>query len=285
MSERDVIFDSDDISVLFDKCAQNSVVFSFSGYEALKTDKPRYGDGFIQKCGHSGVFFVSKVSHWWQTPDLQKAIDAANEATQGIANRMTYGQSMGGYGALLTAGSLKARAVVTAPQTTLVDANAPMMAAWCDKIREHGHDGRDNVIDEINASVGAAMLFDPRSRVDLGHYRYVGQTKIVPYVVPFGTHYIPKCLVEMGVFATIIAKMFAEPNVAVSTVRGMIRENRLKSPLYTQVVFDRASKRKSRWLADLVVKIYEKAADAFEASGQPNGHILKTLGRPAPALT
>lgn len=278
MGERSVIFDGDDISVLFDRHSPKGAVFSFSGYEALKTEKPRYGDGFVQKCGLSGVFFVSKVSHWWQTPDLQKAIDAANEATQGMANRVTYGQSMGGYGALLSAGSLNARAVVTAPQTTLSDKHAPMMGAWCEKIKEHGREGRDNVIDEINASAGASMLFDPRSRVDLGHYRYVGKTKIVPYIVPFGTHYIPKCLVEMGVFATIIAKMFAEPIVPVSTVRGMIRENRLKSPLYAQVVFDRSKKRKSAGLTKLVLQIYEAAAARFAAAGVPNEHLLKIIG-------
>lgn len=56
-----VIYDGLDIVVYFDYVSDEGCVFSFSGFDAHKTNCHRYADGFIQSLGLSGVFFVQST--------------------------------------------------------------------------------------------------------------------------------------------------------------------------------------------------------------------------------
>lgn len=46
--------------------------------------------------GLAAFFFVALANHWWQTHELDEAINIANANTENHTNRIVYGQSMGG---------------------------------------------------------------------------------------------------------------------------------------------------------------------------------------------
>ncbi len=277
MAGRRKIFDGEHIYVDYDEVSQDSVVFSFSGFEAMSTlARPGYADGFIQKTGRSGAFFVAKQSHWWQTQELQEAIDAANAATAHIQDRIAYGHSMGGYGALLSAGRLNSRSIVTAPQTTVAE-TAPFRSEWREKMRGF-QCLQDNVNEEISRSRRASIIFDPRDRTDIVHFRHIARnTKVSSYVVPFSTHAAPRSLTEMGVFSTLISSMMSDASYSVKDARRLVRDARSKSPQYIQSMTRRLNRRKSKWLSIFALKAIESKRVEHLNLGLPSDHLSEAL--------
>lgn len=238
-----LIYDGLDIAVYFDYLSDDGVVFSFSGFDAHKTQRHRYADGFIQSLGLSGVFFCAKDNHWWQTKELWEAIEVVNVYTRNIKKRISYGQSMGGYGALLASKHLKSFALVTAPQTCISDKSLPLHPVWRENI-ERFHLVRDDVADLIQYNLGTIIIYDNLCDIDRRHFAHISKKKgVLGIRVSFGTHYIPKALVEMGLFSKIITNLMLNDNFSVQHIRREIRENRLLSKTYVEAILSAVKKR------------------------------------------
>ncbi|PFH27062.1 hypothetical protein [Burkholderia sp. JKS000303] len=276
MGNKKIIYEGKDIILYMDNISSSKVVFSFTGYEG-EPGKNLYGDGFIQKCGFSGVFFVSLQNHWWQTPELIKAINVANHHTKRHKIRVTYGQSMGGYGALLCARRLNSRAVVTAPQTTINPELASIGEIWLENIRRSPII-RDNVLDELVGIKSAAVIYDNKGASDVSHVKYVERRdRVVLYKIPYATHNIPAALNEMGLLSKAISGFFENENgFEERYFRRMIRENRGNSFTYLKRLGFFAQRSRNKWLYDyykkcVVARILRKISEAdFSYSRRAN---------------
>lgn len=155
----------------------------------------------------SQQYLSLQKNNWYQTKELDTLIKIARNISTPYKERITYGQSMGAYGALITAGPLSARAVVTAPQTTISTPSIRMVPVWIDALKLYGII-RDNVQEQIANSKGADVIYDPKSPIDRQHFEHIKELKNVrPYILPYGTHYIPKYLSEMGLMTELVLEM------------------------------------------------------------------------------
>lgn len=256
--QRKILFDGDEILAIYDYVNSDTIVISFSGYNKPGDPRPFYADGFLQKNNFSAVLVLAKNNHWYQTRELNSAILQIEKIAKSYKHRITYGQSMGAYGALLAAGSLSARAVVTAPQTTISTPNVSMVPAWIDALKPYGVI-KDDIPEQITISKGIDIIYDPRSRIDRQHYRHISKSKLVQaYILPFGTHYIPQCLSEMRLMSEAILGIFNK-SLSPNEFRKKTRSNRLSSQTYISAIIYAAIKRKSKWIANLLLKIITQA--------------------------
>ncbi|RWR08536.1 hypothetical protein [Paenirhodobacter populi] len=244
----EVIFDGDDVVVFIDRSghkASEIVVFSFSGHGMHKHENPRYGDGFLQKVGATGVFFTTKGDHWWQTREMPGAIEAANRATLGIRRRVTYGQSMGGFGAACFAQDLGAEYLVTAPQLSIRTSEAKLHQVWMD-----GFASRERVYPNAARRMSGAtgsIIYDSIHPMDTTHANLL---KGLPgkhrrLIVPLASHFVPRTLTEMGVLSSIISDLIVTPNADLAQHRREIRCRRLRSSRYVEMLTLYLRKRES----------------------------------------
>ena len=253
-----VIYNGSDITVLFDYVSNNGVVFSFSGFGAYKTEKHAYADGFIQKLGLSAVFFLAKHDHWWQSSELDEAIDIVNTYTALINKRISYGQSMGGYGALLASKKLKCFALVTAPQTCISNPLIPLHPVWKENISRFPLI-RDDISECVEQNLGTIVLYDNLCNLDKKHFDYIANKKgVIGIRVSFGTHYIPKVLNEMRIFSQIISLLMFDHEYSPQKIRRSIRENRILSRTYLDSILITLKRRNHPRLQSMLMEKYQR---------------------------
>lgn len=275
------IYKGQQIAVYIDDISPSNVIFTFSGHGA--DPKNLYGDGFIQKLGFSGVFFVSLANHWWQTEELEEAIAIANEKTKTHNNRIAYGQSMGAYGALLCSARLQSRAVVTAPQTTLNSQNANIPQVWLNDISQFPI-VRDNIEKELLNVNSIKIVYDPKDSWDISHVDHLKKHIhwLDEYKVPYATHNLPGTLKEMGIISSLIPELFKNETLNKYQFRKSIKANRSKSISYIRKLGTLTEKSKNKWLHGFYKKIatphIEKAMLNIEKhSPETNNETLRNF--------
>lgn len=254
-----VIYNGSDITVLFDYVSNDGVVFSFSGFGAYKTEKHAYADGFIQKLGLSAVFFLANHDHWWQSSELDEAIEIANIHTALIHKRISYGQSMGGYGALLASKKLKSLALVTAPQTCISNPLIPLHPVWKENISRFPLI-RDDIAECVEQNLGTIVLYDNLCNLDKKHFDYIANKKgVIGIRVSFGTHYIPKVLSEMRIFSQIISILMLDNGHSPQQIRCSIRRSRILSKTYIDSMSMALKRRNHPKLQSVLVRKCQQA--------------------------
>lgn len=232
----ETIYSGADIVVYLEPGSGGVAVFSFSGHGMHKADNPRYGDGLFRKLGVTGVYFTTRDDHWWQSAEMPAAIAAANAATAGIARRIAYGQSMGGFGAAAFARDLNADYLITAPQLSVRAGEVLLNPIWEQSIRLRPV-LFPNAAERLSGLSGT-IVYDPRHRIDPTHARLLnglaGQHRRL--IVPFGSHFIPRTLTEMGILSTLVSDIVLGRAKDLAFYRRIIRENRMKSSRYVEML-------------------------------------------------
>lgn len=228
------IFDGNSIRVDFTAGSDELAVFSFSGFKSFQEINPRYGEKFLNSLGASVVYFIAKQDHWWQSREMEEAILRANEITNHINNRVAYGQSMGGFGAVIFSKRLKARYFATAPQLTVNHNRAPLHRVWKSCI-----DKQCIYYDDIEESVKngeGVLIFDPLDFIDSSHAKLIKDSpgKHLRLLFPFSTHYVPRALSDQGLLRNISTEFLLHGGneERILYLRRSIRSNRLMSKTY-----------------------------------------------------
>lgn len=268
-----LIYKGQHIALYIDDVSTSNVIFTFSGHGA--NPKDLYGDGFIQSLGFSGVFFVALANHWWQTRELDEAINIANANTENHTNRIVYGQSMGGYGALLCAAKLKSRAVVTAPQTTLNAKNAKIPQSWMKDINQYPVI-RDNLASELISVESIKIIYDVKDRWDVSHVNYLKShiKWIDEYTIPYATHNLPRTLREMGIISFVISSAFKGKNNK-NDFRKLINKNKKKSISYISNLGHFVENSKNKWLYSYYKRIVAFYFDDLMSSIKRDSWVLQ----------
>jgi len=272
----EIIYDGNAIQVIIDRVSDtHDVVFSFASFNAHNHGGPAYGNGFLQKNGFTAVFFLTKINCWWQTKEFDEAIEVANKHTQNIKRRVAYGQSMGGYGALLASGLLNSFALVTAPQTNIT--NIPLHPVWKEHISKHPL-VRDDVYVQIKKSPGVIVLYDPSCDLDHQHYSYISELPNVNrLIMPFATHNVPQCMLEMGILSDVIVSLLKHDLVSINQARRKIRSKRMCSPTYVLHASRFVLKRKGRFLKKRFFNALISSLSNQELKGSDLSHVRATL--------
>lgn len=128
----ETIFDGEHVRVKVARRSSHVVCVSFSDHFQPEGEfRAGFGEPALEEGGVTSIYVLSRFNHWWQTPEMVAALAGVKGAIAGYGPRsvVTYGASMGGYGAIYFASELGAdRAIAFSPQTDIWD--NPLETRW-----------------------------------------------------------------------------------------------------------------------------------------------------------
>jgi hypothetical protein len=232
----ELLFDGGDIRVALSRVdGSPNVVATFSNFTA-GGHEDYFGQGYLERRGFSVLYFVARQSIWWQTPEMATGLAAARTALAGLGQPVvTYGSSMGGYGALLFARDLGATHIVAASPQVTIGNRMLLKQEWSTQI-----DCQPILRDDIEATLGAAavdVIFDPAHRMDRAHVEILDRAAAAHgvtcrhYVTPFGGHNSLEYLRRAGILSTIAHRLIAG-TLPVAEFRTQVRATRRENAEY-----------------------------------------------------
>ena len=118
--ETSIVYEDDEIRVIWSPAPSDIVLITFGDLYTTAHEHRFFADVPLRKSGIAAIGIMPKRGNWFPAPSLRQAAAAILERTRGHATRMTYGGSMGGYGALKFSRLLEATHVIAlCPQWSL----------------------------------------------------------------------------------------------------------------------------------------------------------------------
>lgn len=283
-----VIFDGADVVVLDDLSHESDkLVISFSARNSslkkLQTPAEQMtgpGQSFFDSRGLPCLMFCARWNHWWQSDEMDQAIAIIKK--RGILDRyteiITYGMSMGGYGALMYSQKLGAsRVLAVAPQYSIDNNKIKEETRWYEdrKTLKFKYDDMD--VGLIRTG-DVAVVYDPLFELDRIHAEKVRSHRpITALRTPFGTHTVGRLLDDMGIFSSLI-ETFLKQGVDRSAFRSRVRSHRRASPVY--LINQARALQKRRRIGD-ALNLGELAMQALRSKADSNSRYLNSIDRAA----
>lgn len=168
-------------------------------------DRPGFGEAFLKKAGVSAIHVMGRREDCYQYPEMAEAMATVRRATAGAERVMTYGSSMGGYGALRFADAAGANAVLAiSPLYSGDPVKVPFEKRWI----QHAH--RLTWLPEIDGRLAITgsrplIVFDATGD-DLRHVRLILSEIGADLVeLPYVNHPATTYLGEVGLLAPLVA--------------------------------------------------------------------------------
>ena len=208
--------------------ASDTAIVSF-GHYVPEPPCPLFGEPFLTSLDVTAVFVTPMQNHWWQTSEREAACEAIRLIIRGSTRRITYGASMGGYGALAWAGDIGSTSVVAVtPQTVLTSGQAPLKREWQQAVDEVGI-LKDCVAKSLPRGATVKLLYDPLSVLDRMHVDWLGaRREIQRFPFYFGSHAMLKPMAELGAISATMRGIFADA-IGPAEFRKIIRSTRGRS--------------------------------------------------------
>lgn len=118
MTQCEILFDGDHVQTVLYRANSNYTVVSFGSLVSIADGRRAFGKDWAAKNGVDLIGFVGKDRNWYPNAETSRAVDAAKRYIDRPC--LTYGSSMGGYGALRFSRQLGASAALAfSPQMTI----------------------------------------------------------------------------------------------------------------------------------------------------------------------
>lgn len=206
---RRMIFKGNDLEVVYCPTENRSaLIVTFTNF-STGIPTQGFGEEFIRKQGYSGLYFMERDNHWWQTPEIFKAIAAVKSAglLETFPQRIGYGSSMGAYAVLLFSVPLELTSIIAlSPQYSIQRSKVPFERRWKSQSQQIKFIYDDMA---LAAQHGEAHIFYDPFHPDGKHAKLIsGQVPCHLYRVPFAGH--------------PVSRFMAETRLLKSTVLGLI---------------------------------------------------------------
>ena len=210
------IFESDRYVVRRELAAPNPsktgapivVTFPHAGGHAAER-RVAFGEVFLRSKAIDAYHLTNKVVDWFQHDSFFDALAAIREDLPEGRPVVTYGSSMGGYGALLASKRLDAaRALAVVPQFS-IDRNA---VPWERRWKEHADYIGDFVHDieaEISETADIFSLHDPRNTDQFQMDMYEPRSNWTRFRLPFAGHTPLVLLQQAGLLSPFVASIIS----------------------------------------------------------------------------
>lgn len=247
-------YSSEKIYTVYEEGKSDYLLITF-GFNGMRTERNSFwGQNFCRKGKINVLGIVSRNSDWFPEEYMRPAIEACLPYIAHIKNRIAYGGSMGGFGALKYGAALGAQKIMAlVPQYSI---NPHDVGHFDTKFTEFYHaDLHSNM--RIKKSESASqctwILFDPSLLIDAGHVqelsRVVENCRLVPmYHTGHATARIFKTSERAINFIELIA------NGDLGAVDRFVIEERRKSSLRAFFLFKRAVATHPAWAAQIAAK-------------------------------
>lgn len=129
------LFDGKDVIAHTLECGSEKVIVSFQPWSAIPfgeadaKDAHGFGETVFSKHGYDEIHITPRCNNWYQTPEMAQVIKLVKERVGSRAG-VTYGSSMGGYGAVAFSGPLNLPCVALTPQFSIDQEIVPFETRW-----------------------------------------------------------------------------------------------------------------------------------------------------------
>lgn len=270
--DRIIFFDGNDIAVLGSLSFQSDyLVINFSsrinsGEPVLMPATELYPneiEGFFYKRQIPTIYFFARRNDWWQTEEMFEAIRILDtlQLEKKYKYVITYGLSMGAYGALMFSRLLKAnRVIAIAPQYSVNSKVVPFETRWPED-RERISFIYDDMAKGLTQEGEVIVFYDRFFEFDKGHADLIAQHRpIEKFLVNFATHTVARTLNDMGIFTDIMERLFSN-RLTKKEFFDLVRSARYASPLLLHNM-SQAVKRQGR--DALARELVVRAVDVME---------------------
>lgn len=171
-----IVYQSDCISARYVEAGSEQVVVSFPDrIHPLGSEHVGWGENFLTKRGISGIYIALTETNWFQCPDFFEAMYACRDFLGPDVPVTSYGSSMGGYGAILAAKTLRATlCVALSPQFSIDLQVAPFERRYLEFSHRIGP-FLHNISEEVDLSCDYVIAYDPLHRRDRQHVCLLSQ--------------------------------------------------------------------------------------------------------------
>ncbi len=178
-----------------------------------------YAAGFLAKRDIAHINIFAHWNHWFQVEDMAAALEKVRELTVDSAERIVYGSSMGGFGAMQFGDALQASKVIAfAPQYSMDPEKAPfetryvgdvdrIVANWRMRRPEGTVNGAfiHDTVDAVRLPEQTYVIYDPGLSADAAHVELISRRhKIFSVHVHRSNHWPDKGLRRAGLLGKVI---------------------------------------------------------------------------------
>jgi len=181
-----------------------SCVVTFDSFtDNCTLDRPGFGEHFLAHRAIDAFHVISRDNIWYQHPEMPAAMGAVHAATRGYARVVTYGSSMGAYGAIRFAGWVGADcALACSPQFSIDPAVVPFEYRWEEPARAFLDMWEGQV--PLPALRDAYVAFDPED-LDAKHIALFEQAfRFTPVRLPGAGHPVTGFLHEVQLLDRLV---------------------------------------------------------------------------------
>lgn len=267
----EIIYKSDNLlikSCLFED--SGACIVTFGSYtDDFNLDREGFGEEFFKKNRISAVHIINGNNIWYNYPNFNHAIECINKKVSRFKKIITYGSSMGGFGAIFYAEKLNAEEVIAiSPQYHIAPKIVKFENRWDPLIRENNllREGYIHGSDRIKPVV----IYDP---LDLDRLHYLLIKKYYPKAreikIKHSGHPCGAYLEETGFLKNIILSV-VNGNLKINELTFQIRNCKNKSAHY---YFNLARRLKTHHLS-LKSRLIEKA---IELRNEPAFYLYSAI--------
>lgn len=245
-------------------CLQGSdtLVISFEpgGWVVELPDKNQHAwaQNLVAQAGWDGLFILPKVMNWYQSPELWDFFKSMKKTgfLGGYRRIVMYGNSMGGFAALLFARLAGAHRVVALhPRSTLNNKVLPWPSEFSKQLSYNKTGPRADALHGLMPGIEVMIFVDPFHRRDKRHADRIAalhrDTELIR--VPFAVHLVPQLLKNMGILSDVAQKAIGgrlDPKLFYKSIRARKEDEKYVEALNLALLRRRA-KRKTQLLPNV----------------------------------
>ncbi|EGF93122.1 expE8 [Asticcacaulis biprosthecium C19] len=218
-----IIYDDSEVQVLKYDGKSDFALVTFGSLNSLADGVNFFGKIVGQKANMTVIGFMAKRPNWYPDAQMASAIRSIEPDLSKFAHRVTYGSSMGGYGALKYSRMLNADAALAlCPQWSI---DPSLVGEFDQRYVDHFTPGRTGTPIEGQDLCAEAFVFaDPRYGPDHQHaVRMKGATYIT---MPFVQHHVAGVLAGTNsCIALVTAALARDPNQIKSLSTALRRQS------------------------------------------------------------
>ncbi|MBV0913695.1 sialate O-acetylesterase [Anianabacter salinae] len=194
---------------------------------------PAYAQSLAVSRGLTSIHLRASRNDWFQTDSFAAMAQAIRAAIPNDTRLVTYGSSMGGFGALLFSGALRAeRVIAIAPQVSIDRAVVPFENRWSRAAAEIGP-FRHRLADHVARDGQKLILYDPLSD-DAKHVALMPKDRGIAHLrLPFAAHHVGEYLAETNALEMLVQDVLGQGPKPRAILRR-VRINRRRSKFYWQ---------------------------------------------------
>lgn len=244
----------------------DTLVITFFPFSPPEKEQPLFrgvSRESLRKMGYDSVHVMPVGNHWYQYADMDEALRVISTLRDNYKRAVTFGQSMGGYGALHSSAAIRAdRVVALCCQYTIDAGKVDFDPGWQHYVKlENLKFTRDVYAENVRPEIEVILGYDPLYAPDNQHVLEIKKrSSVVTLAMPLCGHEIGKHLAFAGMMPGSLNTLISGGINEIHALRRTFRKMRRSSPEYMQnfayALINRLKKQRRYELATEVARQY-----------------------------